>query len=261
MGRHPYKGTAPKEPSSNPSAQEFADNMKKVQEEVGSALKKAVEDMTRYYNKKHSESIEYKKRDKVWLEGINVTTSCPMKKLDDKHFGPFKILEKVGRSSYKLNIPKTWRNIHNVFNEVLLTPYFSPEFPNQPKNTNLPPEDVGGEELEYEVEKIVDAKEDKRSKKVLYKVKWKGYGPHEMTWEPVSNLENAKGAIKEFHDKNPSKPRSREIRKLKIPMSIFPQHLFHPMPELLMTSIPTSMPTESMTVKLARSGICNLKRG
>jgi len=261
MGRHPYKGTAPKEKSSNPSAQEFADNMRKVRDEVGSALKKAAEDMTRYYDKKHNESREYKVGDKVWLEGINITTSRPMKKLDDKRFGPFEILEKVGRSSYKLKIPKTWRNIHNVFNKVLLTPYNPPQFPNQPRNTNPPPIEIEGEEPEYEVEEIVDSKQNKRSKKVSYKVKWKGYGPHEMTWEPVSNLDKAKDAIKEFHNKNPSKPRSKEIRKIKIPMSLFPKHLLRPIPEPLTTPIPNFMPTESMTAKLARCGNRVLKRG
>ena len=82
-----------------------------------------------------------------------------------------------------------------------------------------------------------------------------------MTWEPVSNLDKAKDVIKEFHSKNPSKPRSKKIRKLEIPMSLFPKHLFLPIPEPLTTPIPTSMPTESMTVKLAQCGNCVLKRG
>lgn len=49
MGCHPYKGAAPKETSSNPTAQEFADKMRNVWEEVGSVLKKAAEDMTHWY--------------------------------------------------------------------------------------------------------------------------------------------------------------------------------------------------------------------
>ena len=79
-----------------------------------------------------------------------------MKKLGDKRFGPFKIQKKVGASSYQLDIPKSWKNIHNVFNEVLLSPYHPPEFPNQPHFTKPPPEIVG-KELEFEVEKIVDS--------------------------------------------------------------------------------------------------------
>lgn len=135
MGHHPNKGTAPKLPLNNPSAQEFANNMKKVCKEVRSALKKANEDMTKYYNKKHTESYNFNVSDKVWLEGINITTNHPMKKLDDKHFGPFKIIKKVGHSSYQLNIPKMWKRIHDIFNEVLLMPYIALDFPNQPHNS------------------------------------------------------------------------------------------------------------------------------
>ena len=50
-GRHPYKGTAPKMVSANPTAQAFAAQMTKIREEIGSALKKAAEDMKRYYDK------------------------------------------------------------------------------------------------------------------------------------------------------------------------------------------------------------------
>lgn len=59
-------------------------------------------------------------------------SQLPNNKLGDRCFGPFKVTKKVGASSYQVEIPKTWRNIHNVFNKVLLTPYTSPAFPNQP---------------------------------------------------------------------------------------------------------------------------------
>ncbi len=41
-----------------------------------------------------------------------------MKKLNDKHFGPFKVIKKVGASFYKLQIPCTWKSIHPVFNKA-----------------------------------------------------------------------------------------------------------------------------------------------
>lgn len=210
MGCHLYKGTAPVQMSNNPSAKEFAKSMVKVQEEVGSALKKATDDMTRYYDKKHSKSREYKAGDLVLLEGINITSDRPMKKLDDKHFGPFKVISKVSASSYKLDIPKSWKNIHNVFNEVLLTPYIEPKLPGQPNFPRPPPENVKGLEEEYKVEEIFDS--CKKGRGVIYKVKWKGYGPHEWTWEPVGNLSNAKEAIDDFHKKFPRKPKSKSIK-------------------------------------------------
>ena len=58
MGRHPYKGTQPKPvyQSNVQSAQDFANSLTKVQDEVGAALKKAAEDMSKYYDKKRSKS-------------------------------------------------------------------------------------------------------------------------------------------------------------------------------------------------------------
>ena len=56
---------------------------------------------------------------------------------------------------------------------------------------------IKGEEPEYEVEEILDSQKMKVGK-MYYKVKWKGYGPHEQTWEPISNLSHAKEAIAEL---------------------------------------------------------------
>ena len=75
--------------------------------------------------------MEYKPGNKVWLEGTNITTDRPSKKLGDMHYGPIIVKQKIGASSYELDIPKVWKKIHNVFNEVLLSPYHLPEFPNQ----------------------------------------------------------------------------------------------------------------------------------
>ena len=141
-GQHPYKGTAPQLNSNNPTAQAFVEQMSSMREEIGAALKKAAEDMKRHYNKGRKESTEYQVGDKVWLEATNLTTERPSKKLDNKCFSPFKVVKRVGAASYKLDIPVTWKHIHPVFNEVLLTPYHDPEFPNQPRNTNPPPETI-----------------------------------------------------------------------------------------------------------------------
>ena len=56
--------------------------------------------------------------DKVWLEATNILTDQPTKKLNDKQFDPFRILKKIGAALYKLDIPKTWKRVHPVFNEI-----------------------------------------------------------------------------------------------------------------------------------------------
>ena len=56
--------------------------------------------MKQFYNQTKEESVQYKKGDKVWLKTTNIITKYPIKKLNNKHLGPFKILEKVGKLTY-----------------------------------------------------------------------------------------------------------------------------------------------------------------
>jgi hypothetical protein len=65
-------------------------------------------------------------------------------------------LAKIGESAYRIELPDNWRLLHPMFNKSLLTPYVKPAFPSQRKPLPPPP-DVMGEELEYEVEKILDS--------------------------------------------------------------------------------------------------------
>ena len=87
--------------------------------------------MKDFYDRRKGESIQYKPGDQVLLEGKNISSDRPMKKLDDKRYGPFEVEKKVGNSAYKLKLPATWRGVHPVFNEVLLTPFKPPAFPSQ----------------------------------------------------------------------------------------------------------------------------------
>ena len=50
-----------------------------------------------------------------------------MKKLNNKCLGLFEILEKVGKLAYYFKLPSQWK-IHDVFNKVLLSPYYPPQF-------------------------------------------------------------------------------------------------------------------------------------
>jgi hypothetical protein len=122
--------------------------------------------------------------------------------LDNKRHGPFKVIEKVGKSAYKLDLPKTWQSIHPVFNEVILTPFVPPAFSSQKKPAPPPPVNV--EQNIYEVEEVLDSKLVRN--KLHYLVHWKGWPIEECTWEPVANLDSAKELVAKFHRKNPSSP-------------------------------------------------------
>ena len=141
-------------------------------------------------------------------------------------------------------------------------PYIEPEFPDQPRNTRPPPIVAEGAEDEYEVDEIINSRKS-RGGKMFYKVKWKGYGPHEWSWEPENCIKNAKDLVEKFHLQNPmkSKPCHAWNQKIKIPMTLFPRELFCPLPESLMEPIPWNQPTENMIHRFARIGVRALERG
>jgi hypothetical protein len=89
---------------------------------------------------------------KVWLEGINLKTSHPTKKLAPKCYGPFPITDVISPVVYCLTLPLTWK-IHNVFHVLLLTPY--KEMEEHGPNFAEPPPELIKEHEEYEVEQVL----------------------------------------------------------------------------------------------------------
>ena len=62
----------------------------------------------------------------VYLEATNLISDRPIKKLDDKCFGLFKVKQKISATTYKLQLPDTWPAIYPVFHDSYLTPYRTP---------------------------------------------------------------------------------------------------------------------------------------
>jgi hypothetical protein len=80
--------------------------MKQIHEDARSSLKAAAETMKRQYDCKRRDSIKYKPGNKVYLKVTNISMTQPSRKLSDKRYGPFVILEKIGESAYKLKLPE-----------------------------------------------------------------------------------------------------------------------------------------------------------
>ena len=88
----------------------------------------------------------------MWLENKNIHSNQPLKKLDNKRYGPFKISKDIGSEAFELKLPEGWM-IHNVFNEDLLTRCMEPKFQSQHKNP-APLPTIINEEEEYKVEEV-----------------------------------------------------------------------------------------------------------
>jgi len=121
-GRIPCMGFEPRQdPSSLETVNEFTKRMESATEEAKSAIRKAQEDMTRYYNRRRSPAPVFKPGDQVYLDTSDIRTTHPSPKLSHRRLGPFKIERQVGPSAYRLKLPHGLRQLHPVFNVVKLS--------------------------------------------------------------------------------------------------------------------------------------------
>ena len=171
--------------------------------EACSALTKAADDMACFYDLHQQAPPSYKLGDKVWLNAQNITTTRPMKKLDHKWLGPYKINKVVSRNAYGLELPASFGRTHPVFSVVLLRPY--EEDPIVERHSLPPPPPIIRDGIqEYEVEKILDSRIFRG--RLEYLVRWKGYGAAEDLWVPTQDVSGAKRLVREFHRLNPEAP-------------------------------------------------------
>ena len=97
-------------------AMEFAEKMRKVQEEVGIALMKAQEEMKRQADRRRKEAEEWEVGDRVMLSTKDLMfKKKPARKLVDRYIGPYIIDKIVSTNTVKLQLPISMR-IHSVVN-------------------------------------------------------------------------------------------------------------------------------------------------
>jgi hypothetical protein len=71
--------------------------------------------MTRYYNRRREPAPEYTPGDKVYLDGSDIQTSRPSKKLAHRFLGPYVVECCVGLYAYRLRLPKSMSCLHLSF--------------------------------------------------------------------------------------------------------------------------------------------------
>ena len=119
-------------------------------------------------------------------------------KLGQQYVGSFRVIERVGRLAYRLELPAHWK-VHDVISIGHLEPGHAPGTDpyNRPEPSDPPP--IDAEQNRYEVEKILDKMVFARGKGkcTKYLIRWSGYGEKDDTWENVKNL-NCDELIQEY---------------------------------------------------------------
>ena len=182
-------------------AENITDQMQNVLTYIRENLKRAQEVMAEQANK-HRDDVKFKKDDMVFLSSKNIVSTRPSRKLGNKRYGPFRVMDLVG-SDYRLELPATFR-IHNVFHPKLLTLAATNPLPRQQV---APPQavDVNGR-TEYPLEEILDSK--KPWGRLKYRCKWEDI-EEDLAWYDADDGEfgNSPDLVEDFHRRYPNKPR------------------------------------------------------
>ena len=154
----------------NSKARSIATDMEKVWNFVRTEMAQSQEKYTKTADQsRKSVENKYKVGGSVWLSTKNIKTERPLKKLDHKMVGPFKIKALVG-SSCRLKLPTSMK-IHNVFRPSLLRKASADPLPGQHNDPASPV--IVNDKEEWEVKDILDTKKVGRgqSQKVQFCVK------------------------------------------------------------------------------------------
>lgn len=193
-----YGGRKPKLPQQidfNEEKLELESMLEKAEIVKNIAKKNLISSQTtqkKYYDQKHKD-IEFEEHDLVMLKDPTA------KKLDPKYIGPFRILQKINKLNYKIELPSGSR-MNDVIHISRLKRISEIKDPQLPENSKSPSSQLKNE-MQYEIEEILDKKFMKSNdgkRRLYYLIKWKGYSLEHNTWEPKSELGNAKEIIKEF---------------------------------------------------------------
>jgi hypothetical protein len=160
-------------------------------------LEKAKERYKRYADHLRIVGPKLKVGDKVWLKRPDLLPKGPSK-LTNRKLGPFKIIEKTGPVSYKLELPDTIK-CHNVFHISNLEPYNEREFTESSANTNTRITSIATDTEGKEPLKIVAAKVV--NNKPFYFMLWKGLPATECTWLSEDEITDPQ-LVQEFNKTN-----------------------------------------------------------
>lgn len=160
----------------------------RILEELKKQLEKAQLKMKNQADK-HRKEVQFEDGDLVYLKlklyRYQSLAKRPNEKLPPRFYGPYKILERVGKVAYRLELPAI-AQILNVFHVSQLK---------RALKTSVTAHLTKELELQVQPEEIKELRKDNSGKLQLL-VKWKDLPDHENTWE---DAETIKTQFPQFH--------------------------------------------------------------
>jgi hypothetical protein len=153
-GYHPKTIWTSSEETKNPALKVYSHWIKATHDRAMQALEKTKDNMSKYYEQHHLLQPDYEVGDELILNAKNIRTVRPTRKLAPKLCGPFRVLAKIDKRAYRLELQSRWR-IHNVFHTSLLELYRN-NMSKGKSQVRPEPEEIDGE-TECEVEQILQS--------------------------------------------------------------------------------------------------------
>lgn len=160
----------------------------KIRERMYIYWQKAVDAQKKYYDARH-QWIEFQVEEVVGLSTKNFRFKNGRKLAPT--FIPVRIKERIGRQAYRVQLPRKYDRLHDVFPVSLLEKW---GVTGEQKVLPLP--DLVDNEEEWEVEQILEHKDF--AGEIRYLVKWAGWPVEYNTWEPKGNLDHAQEMLRAY---------------------------------------------------------------
>jgi hypothetical protein len=174
-----------------PNTTHFVNHLAGIWAECSAHMKATQLAAEKYLNAGHTDTT-FQVGSYVLLDRAYRSPFSKVPKLEAKHDGPFRVLERVRDQAYTLDLPPAWR-MHPTVWAGRLTAYHG-----EPPNGPLPLETIGPvDDEEYAVSRITNHRRRSARAGMEYLVHWEGYRGV-STWEPVRNLSNCADILREY---------------------------------------------------------------